>query len=87
MNNLAIQDKVILKISYTNFINNKELIYSLIKDGFKFGIIIDDKFKASLLELKKLAVFDYILVPNQDKNYDVIQKYETRLSNVVIYDI
>ena len=87
INNPAIQDKVILKISYTNFVENKELIYSLIKSGFKFGIQIDDAFKASLLELRKLAIFDYLLVPYNNKNYDLIKKHETKLSNVIIYDI
>ena len=87
INNAAIQDKVFLKINYSDFEEYKELIYSLIQDGFRFALIIDDTFSPTLLNLKKLSIFKYLLVPENSKNYDKIQENETKLENTVIYDI
>ena len=87
INNSAIQDKIFLKINYTDFEENKDLIYELIQDGFRFALIIDDTFNPTLLNLKKLSLFTYLLVPENSKNYDKIQENEAKLENTVIYDI
>ena len=87
LDNSAIQDKVFLKIYYKDFEENKELIYSLMKDGYRFAIIIDDTFNPKLIELKKLSIFKYMLVPNDCKHYEKIKEYERKLSNIIIYDL
>ena len=87
LENLAIQDKIILKIELNQFEENKELIYSLMKDGFKFAIVLDNKFKYSDANVKKLEVFKYILVPyNIDCYYD-FRADEDKINNVVIFDV
>lgn len=87
IDNSAIQDKVFLKIYYQDFEDNKEIIYSLMKEGFRFAIIIDDNFKPILMNLKKLSVFKYMLVPEQSKNYEKIKENEGKLINTIIYDL
>ena len=87
IDNAAIQDKIFLKIQYKDFEENKELIYSLIKDGFRFAIIIDDTFVATLINLRKLSIFKYMLVPEGCKNYDKIKESQGKLNNIIIYDI
>ena len=87
LDNSAIQDKVFIKIYYQDFEENKELIYSLMKDGYRFAIIIDDTFNPKLIEIKKLSIFKYMLVPIECKHYEKIKDYERKISNIVIYDL
>lgn len=87
IDNSAIQDKVFLKITYQDFEENKELVYDLIKDGYRFAIIIDDTFNPTLINLRKLSIFKYMLVPETCKHFDRIQDVQTKLSNIIIYDI
>lgn len=82
----AIQDKVFLKITYLDFLNNKEIIYQLIRDGFRFAIYMDDENISDIIELRKLDMFKYLLIPKQNKNYDIIKGYENRLNNILIYE-
>ena len=44
MNNDIAKDLITIKINFTDFINKKELILSLIKEGYQFALIIDDKY-------------------------------------------
>lgn len=85
--NSAIQDKIFLKIEYKDFEENKELIYALMKDGFRFAIIIDDTFNPTLMEIKKLSIFKYMLVPETCKHCEKIKEYQRKISNIVIYDL
>ncbi len=87
INNPAIQDKVFLKVKYKDFEENKELIYSLMQDGFRFAIIVDDTFNPTMMNLKKLSVFKYLLVSTNSKNYDKIKENEIKLNNIIIYDL
>ena len=86
INNLAIQDKVILKITYTDFDSNKELIYGLMQDGYRFAIILTDDFNATLANIKKLEVFKYLIVPENGKSYDLVHANHTKINNEIIYD-
>jgi len=86
LENSAIQDKIFLKIYYKDFEENKELIYSLMKDGFRFAIIIDNTFNPTLMEIKKLSIFKYMLVPEDCKHSEKIKEYQRKISNIIIYD-
>lgn len=87
LNNVAIQDKVFLKIEYKDFLLNKDLIYELMQDGFKFSIIIDDSFEVTDANLRMLNMFKYMLVPKNNRNYEEIKDRETIINNVIIYDL
>lgn len=87
LDNAVAQDKVFLKLNYHDFEENKELIYELMKDGFRFAIIIDDTFNPSIMDLKKLSIFKYLLIEEQSKNYDEIKRLEQYLNNIVIYEV
>jgi hypothetical protein len=82
----AIQDKIVLKIQYEDFMKNKEKVYELMRDGFRFGVILNDTFIPSLLELKKIEMFEYILVPKEFDSVEDIKENEGRIESVVIYD-
>ena len=86
INDSAIQDKVFLKLFYKDFDENKELIYDLMKEGYRFAIIIDDSFEPTSSNLRKLDIFKYMLVPEKCKNYEVIKEEQTKLNNIIIYE-
>lgn len=87
IDNPAIQDKIFLKIEYKDFEENKELIYSLMKEGYRFAVIIDDTFNITPQNLKMLSVFKYMLVPEDCINYDKIKDNEKKINNTIIYDL
>lgn len=82
----AIKDKVFLKINYQDFLKNKDITYEYMKDGFRFAIYMDDEKIYDIIELRKLDMFKYLLIPKQNKNYDIIKGYENRLNNILIYE-
>ncbi len=86
INDSAIQDKVFLKLFYKDFDENKELIYDLMKEGYRFAIIIDDSFEPTSSNLRKLDIFKYMLVPEKCKNYEAIKEEQTKLNNIIIYE-
>ncbi len=85
-NNVSIQDKIIIRLLYKDFEKYKDEIISLIGDGYKFAIELDDKFEASIFELRKLDIFEYIIVNKGTIIYDSIQDYENNINNIVIYE-
>lgn len=87
IDNPAIQDKVFLKIKYKEFAENKDTIYDLMKDGFRFAIVIDEEFNPTDVNLKKMSVFKYLLVTPDVKSYEKIKQKENKISNIVIYDV
>ena len=84
--NEAIQAKIVLKMKYTDLDNHREQMYDMIKDGYRFAIIVDDGFEFDALELKKLDMFDYLIVPVNGKNYEDIKDNETIMSSEIIYE-
>ena len=82
-----IQDKIILKILYEDFEKYKEQIYDLMQEGYKFAIIIDNTFTVNDANLRKLKLFDYLLVSENNKNYEKIKSRESRITNIIIYDL
>ena len=57
------------------------------KEGFKFALILDDNFETTMDNIRKLDMFQYLLVPENNKNYDFIKENEIRISKTIIYDI
>lgn len=62
-----VKEKLFLKISFSDYVNNKEEVYSLTKTGFKIAINLDDGFELNDENLKLLKLFSYIVT---DKYYD-----------------
>ena len=64
MNNDIARDLISLKVSYEEFIKNKDDIYKLIKDGYQFSVVLDDYFIKSSRDIGILDNFKYIIVPD-----------------------
>lgn len=76
--NPTIQDKLSLKITYKNFLKNKDDIYELMQKGFRIAIKLDDGFILNENELKKLEVFKFVLVSKNHKYYEAISDSELK---------
>ena len=83
IDNAAIKDKVSIKIKYEFFIENKEKIYELIKEGFKITLILDNSFKVNYKTIDTLEVFKYVILNKDLKNYNEIIKYKQNIKNII----
>jgi len=78
VNNQAVQEKLILKVSYKEFTKSRFDIYDLMKKGFKFAITIEPE---NNIENVNLNMFKYILVT---KEHPKIERYLKQFKNVII---
>lgn len=83
INNPVIQEKLSIKVRYKTFLQNKEKIYKLMRDGYKVAIILDETFEINLQEIGKLNIFSYILVNRNSDYYKEITKNRKYLKNII----
>lgn len=83
IDNTAIKDKISIKIKYELFIENKEKIYELIREGFKISIILDNSFEANYKTIDTLTIFKFVIVNKDIKNYNDIIKYRKNIKNII----
>lgn len=83
INNTAVQEKISMKIRYENFLENKEKIYELMRNGYKFAIILDNSFKVNYKNIEDLNMFKYIIINKNLKHYKEIQEFKNSLNNVI----
>lgn len=84
INDPAIQDKIKIKIKYRDFIIHRDEIYELMKGGYKFAVIIDDSFIISKEHIKKLTIFDYVLLSKKLEYFEEFQENAEALENLII---
>ena len=72
LDNKLVKSHINFKVNYSDYLNNKDLINSFIKRGYKIAIELDDNFKDNIDEL---YVFSYVLV------YDYLNCYDTIINS------
>lgn len=72
LDNEILKEKIFIKITYDDFNNEKNEIYSYMRSGYKFVVILDDDFKDENIEL--LSVFRYIMI-SKNSSSKVTSKY------------
>lgn len=82
LTNQALQDKIIITITYKDFKKYRETILNYINRGFKFAIELDDYIK-EIEEIKKLKMFKFILLPNNIKLYKEVLKCKKQFDNIL----
>lgn len=60
------KEKLIFKITYSDYLENKDDIYDLTKEGFQIGICLDEKFILTEDTYKLLKVFTYIITDDSE---------------------
>lgn len=72
VDNPAVQDKINLKITYKEFLQNKESIYNLMRNGFKFAVILDSSFEPEYANFERLNAFYYTIASKKLEYYDKV---------------
>lgn len=70
INNEAIKDSLILRFTYTDYQNHKQIIESWIKEGYQIAIEIDDQYNNDKQSQIWLDIFKYIIIsPSQENQF------------------
>lgn len=83
INNPAIQDKISLKVKYEQFLKNKEIVYELMREGYKITIILDNSFEPNFKNMESLHMFEFVLINKNLKNYQEIIENKESLNNII----
>ena len=79
--NQALQEKISLNISYSDYIKNQKGVLDYTKKGYNFVITLDDSIK-SVEDVEKLKMFKIVIVPKKLVLYKEI-KGDNSLNNVI----
>ena len=62
------QEKISIKIRYEDFMQNKDKVYELMREGYNFTVVLDKTFEVEYQNLEKLKMFKYVIV-NRNLTY------------------
>ena len=79
--NQALQEKISLSISYSDYVKNQKSVLEYTKKGYEFAITLDNSIK-SIEDVEKLKMFKIVIVPKDLVLYKEI-KEDNSLSNVI----
>ncbi len=83
IDNVAIQEKISLKIKYEQFLENKEKVYELMREGYKITVVLDNSFEATFKEIESLKMFEFIIINKNIKKYEEIIRNKGDLQNII----
>lgn len=83
INNPIIQEKISLKIKYEQFIENKEMIYELMREGYKISVVLDNSFEATFKEMEGLKMFQFVIINSNLEKYEEIINSKGDLQNII----
>jgi hypothetical protein len=72
-----------LKIKYENFLENKQEIYDLMRDGYKITVILDNSFIPNFKDIESLKIFEYVIINQGLKYYEDIIENKGNLHNII----
>ena len=81
INNPLAKKMMHIRISYTDYIKNKEKVNNFISDGYSFGIVIDNSFDGSVDEL---VLFPYIFISEDNEYYDMLIRKKEYIRSKII---
>lgn len=84
IDNSAVQDKISLKIRHEDFLENKEAIYELMREGYRFSIILDNSFNVNYKNMENLRMFKYVIVNKDSRQYKDIMEFNDEVKNNII---
>ena len=83
IDNPIIQEKISLKIKYEQFIENKETIYELMREGYKISVVLDNSFEATFKDIEVLKMFQFVIINSNLKKYEEIINNKGDLQNII----
>ncbi|NLA33132.1 MAG: hypothetical protein GX864_04265, partial [Mollicutes bacterium] len=78
IDNDMLKERIAIKIKYEDFISERKSIYDLIRNGYKFAIILSNDFQETEENLALLAIFKYIVL-NKKNNF----RYVSNNRNII----
>ena len=82
ISNQALQEKISLNITYSDYIKNQKNVLQYIKRGYEFVITLDDSIK-NIEDVEQLKMFKIVIAPKNIALYKEIKANKTILSNVI----
>lgn len=80
--NQALQDKISINITYSNYIKNQKSVLDYTKKGYNFVITLDNAIK-SIEDVEKLKMFKIVIAPQNLVLYKELKKNKAVLNNVI----
>lgn len=80
--NQALQEKISLNITYSDYIKNQKSVFEYTKKGFEFVITLDNSIK-SIEDVEKLKMFKIVIAPKSLVLYKDIKANKSILNNVI----
>ena len=65
INNPASLEQITLKIQYEDYTQNKEKIHDLLREGYKFAVVLDETLKVNDKDIQTLEIFKYAILNNK----------------------
>ena len=84
IDNAAVQDKISLKIRHEHFIENKDKVYELMREGYRFSIILDNSFEVNYKNMENLKMFKFVILNKDSKQYGEIMRFNDEIKNNII---
>ncbi|MBR3163427.1 MAG: hypothetical protein IKF17_04955 [Clostridia bacterium] len=81
INNPASLEQIILKIQYEDYLENKEKIHDLLREGYKFAVVLDKTLTISSKDIQTLDIFKYVILNKQLDSYEKIKNY--KIQNII----
>lgn len=83
LNNPILQEKVSIKLRYEQFLNYKDIVYELLREGYRITVILDSSFTIDYKNIEDLKMFKYIIINNKLDCYNEIKRNKKNLNNVI----
>lgn len=80
--NQALQEKISLNITYSDYIKNQKSVFEYTKKGYNFVITLDNSIK-SIEDVEKLKMFKIVIAPKNLVLYKEIKSNKSILDNVI----
>ena len=82
ISNQALQEKINLNITYSDYIKNQKSVLQYTKKGYEFVITLDDSIK-SIEDVERLKMFKIVIAPKNIAMYKDIKANKSTLNNVI----
>ena len=74
IDNDIVKEKVCLKIGYNDYLDNKEKIYELTREGYKIALTLEDNVNLEEELLELLSIFSYVIITDS-KLYEKLKNH------------
>ena len=81
--NEIVQEKISLKIKYENFLENKQELYDLMREGYRITVILDNSFVPNFKDIESLQMFEFVIINQGLKYYEEVMQNKENLRNII----